>query len=99
MRTPADDETTVYKHIVSFDHAIVDGPIAPGIFQFVPPPDAVDPSILAVALRSLAEEEVGPLSKTPPGAGTSESLQRTPVEGEISMERQASQSARRRHQI
>ncbi len=44
MRTPAQDETTIHKHILSFVNALVDEPIAQDIFQFVPPPDAADAS-------------------------------------------------------
>ncbi|HEY1753917.1 MAG TPA: hypothetical protein VGG72_00870 [Bryobacteraceae bacterium] len=42
MRMPAQDETTVRKHAVSFANAVVDEPFAADVFTFVPPADAVE---------------------------------------------------------
>ncbi len=44
MRMPAQDLTRVSRHTVLFENAIVDEPISPEVFTFVPPADAVDAS-------------------------------------------------------
>jgi hypothetical protein len=41
MRTPAYDGVRISKHAVSFENAIIDEPIPPDVFTFVPPADAV----------------------------------------------------------
>jgi len=41
---PTQGQTNIHRQVASFSNAILDEPIAPDIFQFVPPPDAADDS-------------------------------------------------------